>query len=282
MRRVTARGRRRVESRVAQYGVTREKLADLAESGGGWDVLHLSGHGKAGQILLERADGSPDPVSTAELIGLLRPMRARVTLAMVSACESAAATTAETLRWLGLDDPAAELETPAAQEAPVPPEGVVRALVAELRCTVVGSIVVSHHNLASCLFRATGTSPEQRAHRLAAALLNHPTGDTRSRAARARRRNPGRYRHTRFTGAAYDPARRSSAWSTRATVSTSVAWSPLGAPTPTLPTRPWPTCWPPPQAFPRNHDTHRGTSLRRMGADHQGRRYRSRRRSHSG
>jgi len=105
--------------------------------GGGWDVLHLSGHGGAGQFLLERADGSPDPVLAAELIGLLRPARARVKLAVVSACQSAAATTAETLRWLGLDDPAAELEAQAAQETAAIPAGVAQELVAELRCAVV-------------------------------------------------------------------------------------------------------------------------------------------------
>jgi hypothetical protein len=117
--------------------VTRQVLADLAEDGDGWDVLHLSGHGGAGQFLLERADGSPDPVSAAELVGLLRPVRARVKLAVVSACQSAAATTAETLRWLGLDDPAAELEAQAAQETVAIPAGVARALVAELGCAVV-------------------------------------------------------------------------------------------------------------------------------------------------
>ncbi|MGQ0719817.1 MAG: AAA family ATPase [Pseudonocardiales bacterium] len=128
----------RVELEVAQYGVTREVLKDLAKSGNGWDVLHLSGHGGAGEFLLECADGSPDPVSTAELIGLLRPVRSRVKLAVVSACQSAAATTAETLRWLGLDDPAAELEAQAAQEAgQSSPVGVARALVAELGCAVV-------------------------------------------------------------------------------------------------------------------------------------------------
>jgi len=137
VRRVASRGGRRVELRVAQYGVTRDVLRDLAEDGGGWDVLHLSGHGGAGQFLLEHADGSPDPVSTAELIGLLRPARARVKLAVVSACQSAAATTAETLRWLGLDDPAAELEAQAAQETAAIPAGVARALVAELGCAVV-------------------------------------------------------------------------------------------------------------------------------------------------
>ena len=52
--------------------------------------------------------------------------------------QSAAATTAETLRWLGLDDPAQELEAQAAQEAgQVSPVGVARALVAELGCAVV-------------------------------------------------------------------------------------------------------------------------------------------------
>ena len=53
----------------------------LAESGDGWDVLHLSGHGGAGEFLLGRADGSPDPVSTAELIKLLRPLLPRLKLA---------------------------------------------------------------------------------------------------------------------------------------------------------------------------------------------------------
>ncbi|MBV9141740.1 MAG: hypothetical protein JO115_12620 [Pseudonocardiales bacterium] len=40
------------------------------------------------------------------------------------------------------------------------------------------SIAASHHNLASYLLCVTGMSAEQRAHRLAAALLNHLTSDT--------------------------------------------------------------------------------------------------------
>ncbi len=137
VRRVAARGRRRVELEVAQYGMTRAVLADLAESGDGWDVLHLSGHGGAGEFLLENPDGSEDPVSAAELVGLLRPARQRLKLAVVSACQSAAATTAETLRWLGLGDPAADLETQAALEAAGTPMGLARALVAQLDCAVV-------------------------------------------------------------------------------------------------------------------------------------------------
>jgi hypothetical protein len=45
VRRVATRSGRRVELEVAQYGVTRVKLRDLAEAGDGWDVPHLSGHG---------------------------------------------------------------------------------------------------------------------------------------------------------------------------------------------------------------------------------------------
>jgi hypothetical protein len=111
VRRIGAREQRRIELAIAQYGVTRQRLAEIAESGGGWDVLHLSGHGGRGQFLLEKRDGSPDPVDTAALVGLLRrPLRRRVRLAVVSACKSAAATTAETLRWVGLGEQADQLE----------------------------------------------------------------------------------------------------------------------------------------------------------------------------
>lgn len=140
IRRVAARERAAVELRAVQYGVTRERLAEIAESGGGWDVLHLSGHGAGGLFLLEKADGSADPVSPADLVDLLRPARRRVKLAVASACESAADTTAQTLRLIGLDDQADALEAAEAAAgrrgaAPVP--GLARALVSELGCAVV-------------------------------------------------------------------------------------------------------------------------------------------------
>ncbi|HET9254511.1 MAG TPA: hypothetical protein VFO16_04830 [Pseudonocardiaceae bacterium] len=50
VRRVAARAGRRVELEVAQYGVSRAVLADLVESGDGWDVLHLPGHGGAARL----------------------------------------------------------------------------------------------------------------------------------------------------------------------------------------------------------------------------------------
>jgi hypothetical protein len=64
VRQIAARGRRRVELRIAQYGVTREVLA---ESGDGWDVLHLSGHGGAGQFLLPQARSPGSPVPSVNL-----------------------------------------------------------------------------------------------------------------------------------------------------------------------------------------------------------------------
>jgi hypothetical protein len=117
VQRIQARTGRRIELTVAQYGATQKRLAKLAGDGDGWDVLHLSGHGGAGQFWLEKPDGTPDPVTTEELINLLGGVRRRVKLVVVSACESAAATTAETLRWLGLAEQAEPLEVQAEQEA---------------------------------------------------------------------------------------------------------------------------------------------------------------------
>jgi tetratricopeptide (TPR) repeat protein len=137
IRRIAARQRAAVELKVVQYGVTRELLAEIAGSGDGWDVLHLSGHGGRGVFLLEQADGSPDPVGTAALVRLLRPMRRRVKLAVVSACESAAEVTAETLRLIGLADQAEQVESAGRAEAAAAPSGMARALVADLDCAVV-------------------------------------------------------------------------------------------------------------------------------------------------
>src|SRR5271157_5955843 len=41
-----------VELRVLQYGATRETLHDALEEEG-WDIIHLSGHGQQGELLLE-------------------------------------------------------------------------------------------------------------------------------------------------------------------------------------------------------------------------------------
>jgi tetratricopeptide (TPR) repeat protein len=99
--RIAARGKA-VEAVVLQYGVTRERLRSVLEEAAGWDVIHISGHGAPGKLLLETASGGPDKVTSAELADMLVPARERVKLVTVSACWSAAVTIAEQRRLLGL------------------------------------------------------------------------------------------------------------------------------------------------------------------------------------
>jgi CHAT domain len=93
---------RAVDVRVLQYGATRQRLRDVLEEGGGWDLIHVSGHGTLGDLLLEKEDGSPDPVTADDLVDMLDLARERVT---VSACWSAAPTLAEQRRLLQLPEP---------------------------------------------------------------------------------------------------------------------------------------------------------------------------------
>jgi hypothetical protein len=151
IRRIAAKQQRVVELAVVQYGVTRQRLAEIVDTEDGWDVLHLSGHGERGVFLLEHADGSPDPVDVPGLVDMLRPLRGRVKLAVVSACESAAAATAQTLRLIGLDEQAEQVEAGdagpsqgsaveggAAEGSAVEGSaGVAAALVDALDCAVV-------------------------------------------------------------------------------------------------------------------------------------------------
>jgi hypothetical protein len=48
---------RAVDVRVLQYGVTRDWLRTVLEEGEGWDIIHVSGHGAPGELLLETEDG---------------------------------------------------------------------------------------------------------------------------------------------------------------------------------------------------------------------------------
>ena len=48
-----------IELRVLQYGVTRDTLRDVLREGEGWDLLHFSGHGLPGSLVLEKPDGRP-------------------------------------------------------------------------------------------------------------------------------------------------------------------------------------------------------------------------------
>jgi len=107
IRRVAGRGKA-AEVRVVQYGVTRDRLRKILEEGEGWDVIHISGHGAPGELLLETASGQLDTVTVAELSDMLAPARERVKLVTVSACWSAVMTIAEERRLLGLPVPSAD------------------------------------------------------------------------------------------------------------------------------------------------------------------------------
>ncbi len=134
---------RAIEIRSLQYGATRQKLAEAVADRGGWDVVHLSGHGRAGTFMLEKADGSPDPVSGDELVKLLLPLRGRVSLVTVSSCDSGERVARRQREMLA--DPgvtAREAQSDEAGDDAIGPAGSGRALAAELArrlgCAVVG------------------------------------------------------------------------------------------------------------------------------------------------
>jgi hypothetical protein len=102
-----AAGGRSADVRVLQYGVTRRRLREVLEDAEGWDVIHISGHGGPGELLLEKSDGTRDPVSSQELADLLDLARERVKLVTVSACWSAALTIDQQRQLLGLPLPEA-------------------------------------------------------------------------------------------------------------------------------------------------------------------------------
>jgi hypothetical protein len=142
VRRLTGGAGLAVELRVLQYGVTRNSLRDALQEGEGWDVIHFSGHGLPGSLILETPEGQPDRISSDEVAELLRQSGRRLKLVVLSACLSAATSIQQTLSWLGLA--AAGLEAasgsePAAsgEKAPQTASSVARALVGAFDCAVV-------------------------------------------------------------------------------------------------------------------------------------------------
>jgi tetratricopeptide (TPR) repeat protein len=133
-REITGRYGKAMELRVLQYGATRARLRDVLEEGEGWDVVHFSGHGLPGGLVLERADGSQDVIATRELVPLLRPSRRQLKLVTLSSCSSAAATAAQTLRLLGIEPPRA---TAAEVDDSRPLPALAAQLVSELGCAVL-------------------------------------------------------------------------------------------------------------------------------------------------
>jgi tetratricopeptide (TPR) repeat protein len=143
VRRLTGAARLAIELRVLQYGVTRASLLHALEEGEGWDVIHFSGHGLPGSLVLESPDGTPDLIPSVEVAELLRQGGKKLKLVVLSACLSAAASIQQTLAWLGeapqMHQKPAAASTPAAAalEAFEAAPTVARALVRTLDCAVL-------------------------------------------------------------------------------------------------------------------------------------------------
>jgi hypothetical protein len=140
IRRIVNRDGAAIELQVLQYGVTRQRLSEVIRSGGGWDVVHLSGHGNRAGFALERADGSMDYASAADLVDLLRPSLGRLKLAVLGSCKSAAEAATDTLRLLGLPVQETRPGTGSAPDyAAGHVGGLARGLAEELGCAVVAT-----------------------------------------------------------------------------------------------------------------------------------------------
>lgn len=102
---------RAVELRVLQYGATREIFKDALEEAAGWDLIHISGHGLQGELVLEDETGEPDRIDDEGLAKLLRNARQRLHLLTLSTCLSGAASVRAARRQVGLDPPRRETAT---------------------------------------------------------------------------------------------------------------------------------------------------------------------------
>jgi len=127
---------RAADLRVLQYGVTRDRLREVLQEAEGWDIIHVSGHGQPGELLLETEEGSQDPVGASDLADMLSLARQRLKLVTVSACSSAALTTGQQLHLLGVPVPASLNDLP-----PDPRQGaggaVADKLALRLDCAVL-------------------------------------------------------------------------------------------------------------------------------------------------
>ena len=132
-----------VDLRVLQYGVTRERLEEVIEEDEGWDIIHFSGHGLPGSLILEKSDGQRDAIPSAEVADLLSRVGSRLKLVVLSACLSAAVSINQTLAWLGAPgscednsaSPAPGVSNFGAAGEAAP--AVARALIESLECAVL-------------------------------------------------------------------------------------------------------------------------------------------------
>jgi len=124
-----------VQVRLLQYGATRQLLTDVLQEAPGWDVVHFSGHGQEGELILERPDGTADSIDAKDLARLLRPAGARLKLLTLSACYSGAADVRAARAQVGLDNPPTREAAPEQRGTVLPSLG--QRLAEDLDCAVL-------------------------------------------------------------------------------------------------------------------------------------------------
>ena len=130
-----------VELRVLQYGATRETLQEALEEAEGWDIIHLSGHGQQGELLLEDDRGGSDTINADELGELLDLARARLKLLILDACYSGVGSQAAAREQVGLERAAVRQEgaegAELAETAGTALPGLAQALSQRLDCAAL-------------------------------------------------------------------------------------------------------------------------------------------------
>ncbi|MGR4879546.1 tetratricopeptide repeat protein [Streptomyces sp. LARHCF249] len=81
-------GGRAIELHVLHYGVTRDRLRERLPDPEGWDIVHLAGHGRPGELFTDDGRGRSETVTADEIAGMLSPSARRLKLMVLSWCGS--------------------------------------------------------------------------------------------------------------------------------------------------------------------------------------------------
>ena len=166
---------RPIELRVLQYGATRATLRATLAAAEGWDVIHFSGHGAAGEIVLEDEQGGPQRLGEAELRSMLRSAGARTQLVTLSSCLSGASMLRVAVEQLQIDDRAGEGYRQGARAAAgdggqQPRVSLAHTIARELGCAVLAMRFQVEDELAADLVLGTYLAMLQDGEPLPAAL----------------------------------------------------------------------------------------------------------------
>jgi tetratricopeptide (TPR) repeat protein len=88
-------GGRAIELHVLHYEVTRDRLHERLADPEGWDIVHLAGHGRPGELFTDDGHGRSETVTADEMTGMLNPSAQRLKLIVLSWCGSGGGATAD-------------------------------------------------------------------------------------------------------------------------------------------------------------------------------------------